>query len=219
MKIINRPSLNFDSRERQVDMLVLHYTGMQSGEEAIARLCDPASKVSAHYVVDEDGSVFALVPEEMRAWHAGVSFWRGVENVNHNSIGIEIVNHGHEFGYRPFTAVQYAALVPLCQKIKQRWGIEDVNIVGHSDIAPERKQDPGELFDWKLLAENGVGLWIDERRETRNEKRDLTNLGYRNHDSASITAFQRHWRQSKVDGVWDEECANILTNLLNIVNL
>lgn len=217
MKIINRPSPNFDDRQRDIDMLVLHYTGMKSAEEAIERLCNPESKVSAHYVVDVDGSVFGLVDEEKRAWHAGVSFWRGVENVNHNSIGIEIVNPGHEFGYRPFTQAQYRTLIPLCQKIKARWGIEDVNIVGHSDIAPDRKQDPGELFDWQLLAKNGIGLWAKIKTQILDDS-NLIDLGYRSHDEASITAFQRHWRPNMINGQWDEGCAYLLQALLTKIN-
>jgi len=123
-------------------MLVLHYTGMQSAEAALARLCDRAAKVSSHYVVDEDGSVYALVAEPNRAWHAGVSFWRGVTGLNDRSIGIEIVNPGHEFGYRPFPPAQMQAVRALCQGILRRWpGIEARNVVAHSDIAPNRKQD------------------------------------------------------------------------------
>ena len=159
MDIIQHPSPNFDEREREIDMIVLHYTGMKTGEEALERLCDPEAKVSAHYLIEEDGRVFQLVDESKRAWHAGVSSWQGVENVNHNSIGIELVNPGHEWGYREFTKAQYDSLIPLCQKIKERHSIPDINIIGHEDVAPDRKQDPGELFDWKLLADNGLGIW------------------------------------------------------------
>lgn len=159
MKTISLPSPNFDERERPIDMIVLHYTGMKTAQEAIDRLRDPEAKVSAHYVLDEDGTLYNLVDESKRAWHAGVSKWRGVDNVNHNSIGIEIVNPGHEWGYRPFTKAQYDVLIPLCQQLKARYNIPDENIIGHSDVAPGRKQDPGELFDWKLLADNGLGLW------------------------------------------------------------
>lgn len=153
------PSPNFDERERTIDMIVLHYTGMKTAEEALERLCDFEAQVSAHYLIDEDGTVYQMVDEEKRAWHAGVSSWNGVENVNHNSIGIELVNPGHEWGYREFTQAQYDALIPLCQAIKARYNIPDENIVGHEDVAPTRKQDPGELFDWELLAKNGLGNW------------------------------------------------------------
>ncbi len=141
-------------------MLVLHYTGMRTAQEAIDRLRDPAAKVSAHYVVDEDGSVLQLVEEGMRAWHAGVSCWRGLRNVNAASIGIEIVNPGHEFGYRAFPPAQMEALVALCDGILARHpGIAPRDVVGHSDVAPLRKEDPGELFDWRALATQCIGLW------------------------------------------------------------
>ena len=154
------PSPNYDSRGgASVDMLVLHYTGMPTAEDAIVRLCDTNARVSAHYVVDEDGLVFQLVEEQYRAWHAGVSGWRGNTNINARSIGIEIVNPGHEFGYRPFPAVQMQAVTALCKAVLGRHSIPARNVVGHSDIAPERKEDPGELFDWVRLAREGIGLW------------------------------------------------------------
>ena len=142
-------------------MIVLHYTGMATGEAALERLRDPAAKVSAHYLVEEDGRVFALVPEERRAWHAGVSSWRGETDINGRSIGIEIVNPGHEFGYRDFPDVQIAAVIDLLTDIRSRWTIPDALIVAHSDVAPARKQDPGERFPWRRLAEAGHGLWAD----------------------------------------------------------
>jgi N-acetylmuramoyl-L-alanine amidase len=139
-------------------MVVLHYTGMQTMQEALDRLCDPAAEVSAHYLIDEDGTVIRLVPEEKRAWHAGRSYWRGITDVNSASIGIEIVNPGHEFGYRPFTDAQMESLIPLLSSIMARHNIEPANVVGHSDVAPARKQDPGELFEWELLARYGLAL-------------------------------------------------------------
>jgi len=160
MKIIEHPSPNYDSRDGQsVDMLVLHYTGMASAEQALQRLCDATVKASAHYMVDEDGTVYRLVPEEMRAWHAGVSFWRGQTNINQRSIGIEMVNPGHEFGYRAFPEPQMRAVAALCKDVLMRHAIPPRNIVAHSDIAPARKEDPGELFDWKWLAGQGIGLF------------------------------------------------------------
>ena len=159
MNMIEAPSPNFDGRTAPPSMIVLHYTGMQSGQAALDRLCDAAARVSAHYLVEEDGRVFRLVAEERRAWHAGASFWRGRRNVNGDSIGIEIVNPGHEWGYRPFPAVQVEAVIALLADIRTRWTIEDRDIVGHSDIAPNRKEDPGELFPWAALAEAGHGLW------------------------------------------------------------
>ncbi len=158
LDIIEAPSPNFDARTKLPDMLVLHYTGMQTGEAALARLCDPEAGVSSHYLVEEDGRIFRLVAEERRAWHAGRSFWKGEEGVNHASIGIEIVNPGHEFGYRPFPQAQIDAVIALVADIRSRWQIDDNRILGHSDVAPARKIDPGELFPWKRLAEAGHGV-------------------------------------------------------------
>ncbi|HET9629299.1 MAG TPA: N-acetylmuramoyl-L-alanine amidase, partial [Novosphingobium sp.] len=160
----SQPSPNHDERALPVSMLVLHYTGMPTGEEALARLCDPRAKVSAHYFIDEDGTVTQLVEEERRAWHAGRSYWRGVTDVNSASIGIELVNPGHEWGYREFTRAQMEALCPLAADIIKRHDIPRANVVGHSDIAPSRKQDPGELFDWPLLARLKLALAIPKPR-------------------------------------------------------
>jgi N-acetylmuramoyl-L-alanine amidase len=204
------PSPNHEARPDGVviDTLVLHYTGMRSGQEAIARLCDPAAKVSAHYVVEEDGAVFRLVAEERRAAHAGISFWRGRRALNGNSIGIEIVNPGHEWGYRPFPALQMAAVCDLCLGIMTRHPIEQRNVVAHSDIAPDRKQDPGELFDWRGLAANGVGLWPGADAAPVEEAALLHLLGaiwYRSDLPLSVllTAFQRHWLPERADGIAD----------------
>lgn len=220
-------------------MIVLHYTGMQSGEAALERLRDPEAKVSAHYLVEEDGRVFRLVPEERRARHAGVSWWRGVEDNNGRSVGIEIVNPGHEWGYRAFPEAQIAAVIALCDDIKTRWTVPDVNVVGHSDLAPRRKEDPGELFPWKLLAEAGHGLWVEPETAPGGllQKGDqdagvlilqagLKRLGYGfveasgvyDEDTATVvTAFQRHWRQERVDGIADGETRARLTALLRLV--
>jgi len=161
--IKERPSPNFDHRPagRRVEMLILHYTGMTSAAAALDRLCDPAAKVSAHYMIEEDGTVWRLVPEAMRAWHAGVAFWRGERDINGLSIGIELVNPGHEFGYRPFPEPQMAALETLARDILARHPIPPDQVLGHSDVAPSRKLDPGELFDWPRLARAGIGLWPD----------------------------------------------------------
>lgn len=163
--IVSTPSPNYGPRKPEpghafvIDMLVLHYTGMRSAAAALDRLCDPSAEVSAHYVVCEDGAVHALVEESERAWHAGRSFWRGAYDINSRSIGIELVNPGHDNGYRPFPPVQMEALAALAAGILARHPIPPRNVVGHSDIAPERKRDPGELFDWRFLAERGIGLW------------------------------------------------------------
>jgi N-acetylmuramoyl-L-alanine amidase len=189
-------------------MLVLHYTGMRSGAEAIARLRDPAAKVSAHYVIEEDGAIFRLVSEHRRAAHAGVSHWRGHEALNGRSIGIEIVNPGHEWGYRPFPALQMAAVCDLCLDILARHPIPPRNVVAHSDIAPDRKQDPGELFDWEGLARNGVGLWPGRDAPPPAEAEVLPLLGaigYRKDLPLPVlvTAFQRHWLPGRADGIAD----------------
>jgi N-acetylmuramoyl-L-alanine amidase len=204
------PSPNHEARPDGVviDTLVLHYTGMRSGQEAIARLGDPAAKVSAHYVVEEDGAVFRLVAEGRRAAHAGISFWRGRRALNGNSIGIEIVNPGHEWGYRPYPALQMAAVCDLCLGIMTRHPIEQRNVVAHSDIAPDRKQDPGELFDWRGLAANGVGLWPGADAAPVEEAALLHLLGaigYRSDLPLSVllTAFQRHWLPERADGIAD----------------
>jgi len=237
MQTIAAPSPNFNARTAPPDMIVLHYTGMPTGEAALARLCDPEAKVSAHYLVEEDGRIFALAPEERRAWHAGVSFWRGETDINGASIGIEIVNPGHEFGYRPFPAVQVAAVTELLGDIRARWTIPDARILGHSDVAPDRKEDPGELFPWKALAEAGHGLWAepppapgaalvegDEGAGVFTLQAGLTRLGYDSapsgaFDAATATivrAFQRHWRPARVDGVADGETRARLIALLRL---
>jgi N-acetylmuramoyl-L-alanine amidase len=208
VRIRDLPSQNQDERpaEAPVDMLILHYTGMRSAAEAIARLRDPAAKVSSHYVVDEDGAVFRLVPEHRRAFHAGVSHWRGHALLNGRSIGIEIVNPGHEWGYRPFPALQMAAVCDLCLAIQARHPIPPRNVVAHSDVAPDRKEDPGELFDWAGLAANGVGLWPRADGAAEGDPlRLLGRIGYRTDLPLPVLlrAFQRHWRPERVDGVTD----------------
>jgi len=217
------PSPNWDARPEAVDTLVLHYTGMQSAEAAIARLRDPAAKVSSHYVVEEDGTVWQLVDEKMRAFHAGISHWRGHEALNGRSIGIEIVNPGHEWGYRPFPAAQMAAVVGLCLGILGRHEIPARNVVGHSDIAPDRKQDPGELFDWEGLAAQGIGIWParGEAAVSETEMADaLRRIGYPIPDLATtVVAFQRHWRQEVVDGVADLGTRRRVADVLGALDL
>jgi len=221
LNIIDALSPNFDDRSLPITMLVLHYTGMRDAESAIARLRDPEAKVSAHYLVAEDGTILRLVPEESRAWHAGRSFWRGITDVNSASIGIEIVNPGHEFGYRPFPDEQVSALIPLVSEIKERHGITRGNIVGHSDIAPARKQDPGELFPWGKLARLRLAL----PRPTKNLMDPhwtdggfllaLERFGYDVSDPlAAVVAFQRRFRPELIDGTIDAECRCILLALL-----
>lgn len=221
MEFIDRPSPNFDKRTRGIDMLLLHYTGMPTGEEAMAKLCDPAAKVSAHYTVEVDGRIFAHVAEEMRAWHAGVSCWKREPDVNSRSIGIEIVNPGHEFGYVPFPEEQIKAVIELSKEILDRHKIPASHVLGHSDVAPDRKQDPGELFPWKRLANEGVGNWAEILVDTfeyepigpdashgavAKLQRLLARVGYCipvdggfDDDTGSVvTAFQRHYCQDEI---------------------
>ena len=202
-------------------MVVLHYTGMQDAAAAIARLTDPAAKVSSHYVVAEDGQVLRLVPEALRAWHAGKSYWRGITDVNSASVGIEIVNPGHELGYRPFPRAQMDSLVPLVADIVSRYQIAPINVVGHSDVAPQRKQDPGELFDWELLGKLGLAI-----KRPRHGLQDphwtpggfllaLERFGYDVSDGpAAVAAFQRRFRPETIDGIADGETRGILLRLL-----
>lgn len=156
--LVEIPSPNFDERGRGVDMIVLHYTGMGTGKEALDRLCDAAAKVSSHYLVDEDGTIYALVPEAMRAWHAGVGAWKGEIDLNARSIGVEIVNPGHEFGYRKFPRKQVDMVIALVKDIRTRHDVPVTRVLGHSDVAPQRKEDPGELFPWGKLAAEGVAV-------------------------------------------------------------
>ncbi len=236
MKIIERPSPNFNERvgEGVPDILVMHYTGMQTCEAAVTRLTDPVARVSSHYTVDEDGTVYRHVPEEMRAWHAGVSHWRGASDINSRSVGIEIVNPGHEFGYRAFPEAQIEAVIRLSQGIVSRHAIPARNVIGHSDIAPDRKTDPGELFPWRQLAEAGLGLWVKPNvRDTGSLKRgdagdrvtalqaDLARYGYGieptgafdDRTAVVVSALQRHFRPALFDGVADAETLAILRTL------
>ncbi len=219
--MIATPSPNHDERALPVSMIVLHYTGMPTAAAALERLCDPAAKVSAHYLVEEDGTVHALVPEDRRAWHAGRSHWRGVEDVNSASIGIEIVNPGHEWGYRPFPEAQLSALIPLVAEIKDRHAITRGNVVGHSDIAPTRKRDPGELFPWGRLARVRLALprptknLLDPHWTESGFLLALERFGYDvTQPMAAIMAFQRRFRPELIDGEVDAECRMILLALL-----
>jgi len=232
-----RPSPNSDARTPgvPVDILVLHYTGMASAEAALARLTDPAAKVSAHYTVDEEGVVYAHVDEARRAWHAGVSQWAGASDINARSIGIEIVNPGHEFGYRAFPLPQIEAVITLSQDIIGRHGIRAARVLAHSDIAPARKQDPGELFPWALLARHGVGLWSEAGGDAApvldegaaEFQRRLIRFGYGlaatgvfdTATSEVVTAFQRHFRPRLLTGEADGETRARLADLLEMAGL
>jgi N-acetylmuramoyl-L-alanine amidase len=238
LPIRDLPSPNQDDRPDgcTVDMVILHYTGMRTAREAIERLRDPAAKVSSHYVVDEDGSVLRLVAEARRAFHAGVSYWRGQRALNGRSIGIEIANPGHEFGYRDFPVFQLVSVCDLCLEIMSRHAVPARNFVAHSDVAPDRKEDPGEKFDWEGLARNGVGLWpegvpdlgtggaVRDAAALRDVRAALAKIGYEVApegplDPALATvlrAFQRHWRGEAVNGQAD---AGTLARLLAVARM
>ena len=215
------PSPNWDERALPITMVVLHYTGMPSADEALARLCDPQAKVSAHYFIDEAGTVTRLVPEDKRAWHAGRSYWRGITDINSASIGIELANPGHEWGYRPFPEAQMEALLPLLADIVDRHKISRANVVGHSDIAPARKDDPGELFDWERLARLRLALPIPRPKIWLVYDNPgafylaLERFGYDITDeAAAVRAFQRRWRPSLIDGEIDGQIGGLLFELL-----
>jgi N-acetylmuramoyl-L-alanine amidase len=219
--MIETPSPNFDQRTMPVSILVLHYTGMPDAAGAIARLSDPEAKVSCHYLIAEDGQIVRMVAEDKRAWHAGKSHWRGIDSLNSCSIGIEIVNPGHEFGYRPFPEAQIDALIPLVADIVARYGITRGNVVGHSDIAPARKQDPGELFPWYRLAKLRLALprptknLMDPHWSDAGFLLALERFGYDVTDTLAATvAFQRRFRPELIDGMIDGECRAILLALL-----
>ncbi|MCW9033364.1 MAG: N-acetylmuramoyl-L-alanine amidase [Alphaproteobacteria bacterium] len=229
--MLERLSPNFNDRRgnQPIDMLVLHYTGMKTADEAMERLCNPEAEVSAHYVIDEKGGITKMVEEENRAWHAGVSSWRGETDINSRSIGIELINPGHEFGYREFTEFQMASLEILAHDILRRHPIPERNVVGHSDIAPQRKTDPGELFDWEALARVGIGLFLPrskpQKPNVKKAQNKLAKIGYEINLSGEIDpqtksvikAFQRHFRPLRVDGLLDPDTAGRITSLTEII--
>ena len=237
MKIIKNFSPNYDRKKRPVNsiqIIVVHYTGMQSERESINKLSSPTSKVSSHYVISQSGRIFRLVQDRYVAWHAGKSFWGTRKNLNKNSIGIELVNKGHQFGYTSFKKKQISSLIKLCKELIKKYKINKKNIIGHSDIAPLRKIDPGEKFPWKYLAKNKVGIWHDYEpnllrkfRRTKvltkqDKKRFIKNLnrvGYcfsaknKPFFTKTIKAFQRHFRKELINGILDQECFMIAQNL------
>lgn len=226
LSILDRPSPNHDARPDgcAIDMLMMHYTGMETAAAALERMCDPESRVAAHYMIDEDGTTYRLLAEESRGWHAGISFWAGKSGVNDCSVGIELVNPGHEFGYRPFPEPQMAALEVLSKGILSRHPIPPERVIGHSDVAPDRKTDPGELFDWARLARAGIGVWPGRvtpvaKADMAEVARLLAAIGYDiggDGDTlrVAITAFQRHFQQHKVDGIADGETQAIAAALV-----
>jgi N-acetylmuramoyl-L-alanine amidase len=219
---IRRPSPNFNARSANVTLsyVVLHYTDMADTEAALARLCDPQAEVSAHYVIGRDGRVYHLVDEAMRAWHAGRSCWRGQRDMNSASIGIELCNPGASHGYVPFPDAQIATLEPLLRAIVARHDMDARHcLLGHSDIAPARKQDPGHLFPWQRLAEKGYGVWPqptandavagdDPQGEAR---RLLSAIGYDVEDlDKALTAFQRRFLPTALSGIADTRTIALL---------
>lgn len=240
MRLRDYPSPNFNDRAAgaAINLLLIHYTGMETAEAALRRLCDPSAQVSAHYVIYETGQIFRLVPEAKRAWHAGVSAWRSDTDINSLSIGIELVNPGHDFGYRPFPKPQMEALAALAEEIIHRHSIPPERILGHSDVAPTRKQDPGELFNWQFLAANGIGLWpkwqpvlqphepCEQSNFIYEARRSLCRFGYHlslegarpdAYFRAVLTAFQRHFRPSRCDGRLDRDCLTRIQALAQMV--
>src|SRR6201986_5491433 len=232
------PSANYGDRNkgRVADMVCCHYTGMRHAEGAIARLCSAGTDVSAHYIVLEDGRIVQSVPESKRAWHAGEAFWAGEEDINSCSIGIEIINRGHDWGYPEYPLRQIAAVIALCRGIMLRRNVPSHRVLGHSDVAPTRQKDPGEKFPWHSMANSGVGHWVQPapivRGETiklgtisddvRNLQVALARYGYGiadngKYDAATmevVTAFQRHFRPARVDGIADHSTLNTLQALL-----
>ena len=229
MTFIELPSPNYNARNAPIDILLLHYTGMQSAQAALDRLSDSTAQVSAHYLVDEDGTTYRLVDEAHRAWHAGVAYWDGTRDINAHAIGIEIVNPGHEFGYRAFPLAQMEAVRTLAKDIVARHGIRPQRVLGHSDVAPLRKEDPGELFDWGFLAESGVGLWPKPKPCAWSDAEFLLALGRYGYDlegpkdtdpakarRAAVTAFARHFRPARLVSEPDPELKAVLNGLIDL---
>jgi N-acetylmuramoyl-L-alanine amidase len=232
------PSPNYGDRNKGLtpDMIVLHYTGMPDAEGAITRLCSDGTDVSAHYIVLEDGRIVQTVPEAKRAWHAGSSFWAGEDDINSCSIGIEIINRGHDWGYPDYPARQIAAVTALCRGILLRRNMPTHRVLGHSDVAPARKKDPGEKFPWHLLASSGVGHWVHPAPIVAGEglrtgadgdqvkalQQALARYGYSIEitgiydvpTTEVVTAFQRHFRPERIDGVADLSTLETLEALL-----
>ena len=234
-KVIYSP--NFDKKRRSkksIKYIIVHYTGMQSERESLIRLCNHKSSVSSHYFIKNNGKILKLVEDYHVAWHAGKSHWKNYKNLNKNSIGIELVNKGHEFGYTNFKKKQLSSLIKICKILIKKYKIKRENVVGHSDIAPLRKIDPGEKFPWKGLANKKIGIWHDCNNKELIKSRNVTislkfkstfikslkRIGYyfANEKKTNIIkivkAFQRHYRQELINGTIDKECLIIANNLL-----
>ena len=237
MKINNIYSSNFDPKKRSnksIKIIVIHYTGMQSERESIMRLCNPKYKVSSHFVINQNGKIYRLVQDDQTAWHAGKSCWGKYKNLNKNSIGIELVNKGHEFDYTNFKKKQLSSLIKICKILIKKYKIKKRNIIGHSDIAPLRKIDPGEKFPWKELADKKIGIWhncktkdLIKFRKVRISNKfksefinNLKKIGYcfnnkkKTNFLKTVKAFQRHYRKELINGIIDKECLIIAINIL-----
>ena len=236
MKINSIYSPNFDAKKRSyksIKFLVIHYTGMQSERESIKRLCNQKSKVSSHYFINQNGKIYRLVEDNRIAWHAGKSCWGKYKNLNKNSIGIEMINKGHQFGYTNFKKKQLSNLIKICQNLIKKYRIKRQNIIGHSDIAPLRKLDPGEKFPWKRLGNNKIGIWhnLEEKYLIKFRKVKIANksklefinrlkkIGYcfninkKGSFLKIIKAFQRHYRKELINGIVDKECLIIAKDI------
>ena len=238
MKINSIYSPNFDQKKRSnksIKLVIIHHTGMQSERESIMKLCNPKSKVSSHFLINLNGKVYRLVQDDQIAWHAGKSCWGKYKNLNKNSIGIELENKGHEFGYANFKKKQLSSLIKICKILIKKYKIKKQNIVGHSDIAPSRKIDPGEKFPWKELADKKIGIWHDCKAKDLIKFRlvrisnkfksefinNLKKIGYcfnnnkrRENLIRTFKAFQRHYRKELINGIIDKECTIIAINIL-----
>jgi len=239
MKIIFSSSPKFKSLKkfRNIEFLIIHYTGMKNFQSAVDRLKDPNSGVSSHYIISRSGRVLELIKPRDIAWHAGVSAWRGIKNINKNSVGIELENKGHNFGYQKFSKAQIKNLIILLKKLKKKFKVKNINIIGHSDVAPSRKIDPGEKFPWKLLSLLDVGIFHNLEEEILKHYRTKKIIGKaRNIDIIDLAkklgytfkntsyknffyftkAFQRRFRQNLISGYFDQECYLILRNLVKL---
>ena len=243
MKVILNFSPNFDPKKRnksEIKFIVFHYTGMKSEKKAVDKLLDYNSKVSCHYLIKNNGDIIKMVPEIYQAWHAGVSSWKKFKSLNKNSIGIEITNSGHEFKYKKFSKKQISALIKLTKYLVKKFKINSKSILGHSDIAPGRKLDPGEKFPWAFLSKNKIGIWHDLKQKKIKKERvlnisnllklkfinNLFKIGYprsskmnkNKYDKIITFAFQRRFRQELVNGKIDKECLLISENLIKKLN-
>jgi len=240
MKINNFYSPNFNKRKRSnklIKFIIIHYTGMQSERESLKKLCNPESKVSSHFLIGQNGKIYRLIKDNQIAWHAGKSCWGKYINLNKNSLGIELVNKGHEYGYTNFKKNQVLSLIKICKVLIKKYKIKNKNIIGHSDIAPLRKEDPGEKFPWEMLANQKIGLWHNHKqsflKKYRNIKivkkkdkikfiKNLSKIGYRTQIEKKtfhikkLIAFQRHFRKELINGILDKECLLIAQSLSKI---